>query len=205
MKTKGKRIAIGAGIIAALLVAILFGHWRDLSRSYTFWRLDHVNAWEKATPLLERLAVDAQRSANPALLVERLGPAHQRYTFWFFAALVIEPSQVAMRPKNEEPFHALQVRLKDDPKLMAMWIQFLRWRRDIGIRNTMHEEREAALARVEFAQILGMTDGDEKRFACIQWVGENLAEVDMLGVIAPTLPFPEWSGNVIELPGRRKW
>jgi len=201
VKTKGRRVTILFGALALLVVLALLSQGVRLVRSYRLWRLDHADAWEVAAPLLEALAIDAGRSGDPKLFVDRLGSAHQRYTFWFFAALQYEPSRIALRPDNGEPFQALQVRLKDDSELMTMWIQFLRWRHDRLFHKMINDDREAALARVEYAQIKQMLNEDEKRHARARWMVKNLEEIDYVGKIdAPTLPFPGWSGPVFELP-----
>jgi hypothetical protein len=147
------------------------------------------------------LAIDAERSGDANLLVDRLGSAHTRYTFWFFAALQLDPDRIILQPNIEQHFQALQVRLKNDPELMTMWIQFLGWRHDKYFIALLKMDRESALARVELAQIFAMPDGDNRRRALIRWMGENNPEVGTFRQLnPPTLPFPGWSGPVLELP-----
>ena len=202
VKTKGRLTTILLGTLALLgLVMAALSQKTVLMRSYRHWRLDQVDAWEKAAPLLEALASDAGRSADPNLLVYRLGSAHPRYTFWFFAALQHEPHRIALRPALVEPFQAFQVRLKDDSELMAMWIQFLRWRGDHHFLNSVKERCEAALARVEYARIVVMPKGDEQQHALLRWISEySPYESDMFERNPPTEPFPNWTRPVPEPP-----
>jgi hypothetical protein len=123
MKTTGRRVAIGAGAIALVVVTVLVAtQRRDIEARWLLARLERARTEEEARPALERLTAACADLEMAQRVVGLIGRGQQYGTFWVFRGIVRNPST------SPAPLiRALGDRLDRDPVLVAWWRQFHIW------------------------------------------------------------------------------
>jgi hypothetical protein len=129
--TRGRRVALIAGLGLAAIAVVAVVEWPVLKARYHAWRLDRARTWAEAEPWLAAAARDSQDPRAARTFVALLGLNRQWATYWFFAELVrVAPEDAADEgfPNHLERdltlLTELESRLQLDEGLLRLWADF---------------------------------------------------------------------------------
>ena len=127
-----------------LVVMLLTLQWREIQVRYHIWRLEQANTLEEVRPWFETLAQDSSEPGMSESIARKLGPGHQKFTFWFFRIFPHEHDNgLLQNDEAHKKLHPLMrevwKRLETDESLLACWVHFLRWQNIKQVREGLFE------------------------------------------------------------------